>query len=275
MSTVKTKFTLHNNHKDFKLGISQVTSKSVLPYTYRMNPIMLILSTVTSIAIFMLIVFGILGFLVDRFLFNHFSEVVDAQIIACEVQYSSKGGYTPKLTYSYVWNQTSFTDTALMMGAHNNPDFCENTLNKTIAIRVLTPNPKRTQPLLAEASTLPLEGVIIIVVVLIGLLIFRDAVYESAESVMLHISAAIAPRRLNREGIILEGEIIYVVGFFSEPPKPYPYVIGVIYRFENADKQQLTGYAEARRDDLKDSELPPIGTPVAVLYADDHAHMML
>jgi hypothetical protein len=72
---------------------------------------------------------------------------------------------------------------------------------------------------------------------------------------------------------VLQGEITAINGH-----TPYPsgtYYIQVWYTFETPRKTIVKGFAEAHRQDLKDKELPPVGTPITVVYADNGSHMML
>ncbi len=53
------------------------------------------------------------------------------------------------------------------------------------------------------------------------------------------------------------------------------YYIVVIYTFTTPDQRTITGEQIRIREDLRDKPLPPDGTPIRVLYADDNTHVML
>ena len=53
------------------------------------------------------------------------------------------------------------------------------------------------------------------------------------------------------------------------------YYIVVSYAFMNARQRVVNGKQIREREDLRDKPLPPIGTAIRVLYADDDTHVML
>ena len=80
--------------------------------------------------------------------------------------------------------------------------------------------------------------------------------------------------KLRRMGNLLDGEIVKVE---REEPREFhgPHYVIVTYKFETPDGRTLTRTMKNERHDLRNQDLPGVGTPVIVLYANDHAVIML
>jgi len=91
--------------------------------------------------------------------------------------------------------------------------------------------------------------------------------------------------QLVKTGVILNGTIANIrikEQRFSYRDKDFQmkeyrgtYYIVVTYTFKTPDQRMISGEQIRIREDLRDRPLPPIGTPIRVLYADDHTHVML
>ena len=80
--------------------------------------------------------------------------------------------------------------------------------------------------------------------------------------------------KLRRTGTLIDGEIVKVER--EEPRELHgPHYVIVTYKFETPDGRNLIRMMKNERYDLRNQNLPGIGTPVVVLYANDHAVIML
>jgi hypothetical protein len=94
-------------------------------------------------------------------------------------------------------------------------------------------------------------------------------------------TAAAARRRLIRDGTVLPGRIAACTArhettaeaAFGEVTRSY--LVAVDYRFTTPAGQELTGYDEYDRPDLRHAELPEADAPVRVLYLDDRNYALL
>ncbi len=92
-------------------------------------------------------------------------------------------------------------------------------------------------------------------------------------------------QRLRLTRTVIDGELIslewrgYDYSYRDRMFRKYTvidYVITARYQFVSPTTGNvITGRVQRKRRDLKRVPLPPLGTPVRVLYADDEAHMML
>lgn len=92
-------------------------------------------------------------------------------------------------------------------------------------------------------------------------------------------------QRLRLTRTVIDGELIslewrgYDYSYRDRMFKKYTvidYVITASYQFVSPTTGNvITGRIQRERRDLQRVPLPPPGTPVRVLYADDEAHMML
>lgn len=81
-------------------------------------------------------------------------------------------------------------------------------------------------------------------------------------------------RWLARNGRILEGKVVKCDGRMAGSKHRY-FRLMVQYQFLSPSGLTLSGKQDARRDDMRYKLRPGPGTPVAVLYADDHNYKML
>jgi hypothetical protein len=265
MSTVKT-FTLHENYKDFKPSQTEISLETLVPYSAQ-GPIGCLLPLLMFAGLmFITCIATIYHETGVPLLFQHFSQETVAQVIVCQVSETKPNNYVLQLAYSYTWNSRPLVGQANLYG--HNPEGCASYLNQTIAIRVLEPDPNQTR---IAAQMSPAILLTFIAVVMGGFGAY--GVYLFLYVIILRIRVRFSHPRLTRAGILLEGEILSVRGY--SPNKTRDYVVLVKYGFETPRKKYLKGYVEAKRNDLSATSLPPVGTPVAILYADDHAHMML
>lgn len=79
---------------------------------------------------------------------------------------------------------------------------------------------------------------------------------------------------LRRQGEIRDGEVIQCLGK-KEGQSKHGLVVSVRYKFLSPQGIELAGKQVALRNDLIGKPLPEPGTPVTVLYANDHIHCIL
>lgn len=269
MSTVKTKFTLHEDYKDFTSGATQLKQDTLVPYSSQGSPGCSLLLSAGAIIMMIMMVFWATYEIAFPFLFQHFSAETTAQVIECEVKKSDRTRST-WLTYTYTWNGRPMTSSASV--SYGSTD-CNEYLNQMYTIRVLIPDPSHTSLPIAENSRSTLERLGLIGLAIGVAFATFGAAHKYLRDIVLQLYSKARYRRLLRQSILLEGEIIRIHSY--KPSKTQDTIVSVTYQFQTPHKKSLTGWAEAKRNDLRDTPLPPVGTPVAVLYADDHAHMML
>jgi len=73
--------------------------------------------------------------------------------------------------------------------------------------------------------------------------------------------------RLAKEGVILKAELIKAK---EDTTEDSPFNIRCEYRFTNPRGEVLTGKTSGIRPDVKKKDYPPPGTPMLVLYVNDH-----
>jgi hypothetical protein len=83
--------------------------------------------------------------------------------------------------------------------------------------------------------------------------------------------------RFQREGQILEGEIIYSAGTISSWMRANrnTFIAKIGYRFETPAGRVLRRYVNEPRPDLEGVQLSAPGTPVYILYFNDDDHYLL
>lgn len=116
-------------------------------------------------------------------------------------------------------------------------------------------------------------------VILYGLFFVAAALFILMATALVTSLPAMAraPSRYQRlvdHGLLLDGEIVrarhqIVISRSST------YAIRVVYRFTTPQGRVLKGSQWRDREDLRGRAFPPAGTPVRILYADDHAYRML
>lgn len=94
-------------------------------------------------------------------------------------------------------------------------------------------------------------------------------------------------QNLVSNGILIDGQITRIQvqeakAYVRDKYPPFQlrelrdtYYIHVVYTFTSPDQQVISGEQTRARNDLRDKPLPPVGTPIRVLYADDNTHVML
>ncbi len=83
-------------------------------------------------------------------------------------------------------------------------------------------------------------------------------------------------RRLRQTHRVITGEIIESDGaLYTGYGESSAYHIMVRYQFQSPSGATLAGRQQRRREDLRGQPIPPSGTPVRVLYADDDVYVML
>jgi hypothetical protein len=76
--------------------------------------------------------------------------------------------------------------------------------------------------------------------------------------------------RLQKKGTVIVGELISIDGTEKDSV-----IVTFRYKFMSPKNRWLYGAEKAHKKHLSSIELPGVGTPITVLYADDHAYTML
>jgi hypothetical protein len=266
MSDIKTKFTLNPNYKNFAPQATQIELAT--------------LSDVDNLGLFcllipflILIAFCFVGLAViaalsigRETLFKYDSQIITAQVMNCEIGYV-EGRAFPRLNYTFkVENQTYKGNVS-----DRNIDrySCENyPSDTTLQLRYLRSDPRFSR----ETDYRDDYSSFFSTVTCIGSMIMLWITMSLSRALYRYLEATSIAGQLKRTGILLEGELVSIRGMFRAKGS---YVVVAHYKFMSPHSSLITGYSEAHRSDLKGSPLPLIGTPVTILYADDHSHMML
>jgi hypothetical protein len=265
MSDIKTKFTLHTEYQDFMPGVSHLDFKTLSPGCMTMG--CLLPMTLVSVGISFFLAYMIYGFSVVPLFIHVFGQDVTGSMIDCRMSENKDGSMkVSSYTYTYSWDNQEFKRVHANFNGEDGD--CNQDLNQPISIRVLPFNPVASRPSadISGLSTMSLSvwGVgVIMILGTFGLCLIH----------VRYVQARIIYPRLTQNGILLEGEITRISG--DTPSKSNQYFVSVKYQFQSPTGRILKGRAHAHRQDLRGKDLPPVGTPVTILYADDSAHMML
>jgi hypothetical protein len=277
MIDAKNSFILHHEYKHFTPGTSELVFDTLIPYENEVKKeggwwaviglfLILLLPFVMSL-------FFIYNTLIIPLLFERFSTETTGQVVDCRIA-ERKIGDVPIITYAYTWNNRAYRGSSDIVGAGTSD--CSAYQNQTLTIIVLSVDPARSFPKIAQTPYFHSQESAL----LAGSLFLAFAsllfAFQFLQTVLIYRRVGrIFPRLKN--GTLLPGKILKVSGYRTKNIigyRPRVYVVTVTYEFETPSKRRLTGRAQAIRPELKD-DFPPVGTPVSVLYADDHAHMML
>jgi hypothetical protein len=271
VSSVKSKFTLHPDYKNFNPGISKLDFKSLsLVYNIFGCFGMLIPLFSCSFMFVMSCWLATFGVVQDQ-LFLLDGTTTTAQVTKCRIE-KSKNVSNPNVDYIYVVNGQIYTDHYNSLA---NQKTCEEYPEGT-SLQILYLSADPTNSRIIEPGTQKAQaetGFVYGVMVFMALFCLHFVVW-SGRSIWRYLRAKRIYQRLLTNSILLEGEITSIRG--EERAKSSGcYIVMVRYQFESAHGKRLKGYSEALRNDLKGVALPPVGTPVTVLYADDGAHTVL
>jgi hypothetical protein len=273
MSDAKNPFILHPEYENFIPGSSELKFNTLFPYGYEVKEaseggwgcLLLIFLGLLAGVIASLVVIYIT--LIAPILFELVGEETTAQVVDCQVQ-PRKSGAVPHITYTYTWNNRELSGASTLVGSTNAD--CTPYLHQSLAIVVLPFAPTQSYPVI-KTPYYELERMSM----LVGSLFLGGCAFYLLYRLLYAIFLDWRYKRIFprlQQGILLEGEILKITGHIGY--KPPVHFVTVTYGFETPSKNRLTGQAQVTREDLKNN-LPPIGTPVTVLYADDHAHMMV
>lgn len=275
MSDAKQPFILHTEYETFTPGSSPLIFNTLLPYRYEVNLrgegmwfwvwvglSMMLFGLIASSA-------GIYLFGVQPFIYEHYSQEISAQVVSCRIKTYAKSGDVPILTYTYRWENQEFTRSA---GITGHKETCSDYLDQAISVRVLTIDPGQSRPTFAWARYFDAIMLAAFCVFILLDCVSLYGVYFLLRLLLAYWRAKRMYPRLQQATTILTGEILRVSGHMNT--KPPEYVVKVNYTFETPQQRRLTGWVEVVREDLRD-KLPPAGTPITILYADDNAYTIL
>jgi hypothetical protein len=271
VSSVKSKFTLYPDYKNFNPGISKLDFKS-LSLVYNIFGCLGMMIPLLSCSFMFVMSCWISTFgVVQDQLFLLDGTMTTAQVTACRIE-KGKNGSNPNVDYTYVVNGQIYTD------HHNslaNQKTCEEYPEGT-SLQILYLSADPTNSRIIEPGTQKSQaetGFVYGVTVFMALFCLYFVVW-SGRSIWRYLRAKRIYQRLLTNSILLEGDITSIRG--EERAKGSGlYIVMVRYQFESPHGKRLKGYSEALRNDLKGVALPLVGTPVTVLYADDSAHTVL
>jgi hypothetical protein len=257
MSDVKSKFTLYAEYKDFVPRKTPIVFKSLSP---RLNSVSQCLPmafiTFFILPLFLFWLIGSIGMKLTQDRFVREGNELTGIITSCAPVKSTQN---VRVYYSYTFSSVRFSDSQILNGP------CEN---------YVAGDSMKISPGGANQLIVPFMMICGIPLVLLFL-------YQYVKTFIDFFYAWPNRSRLRTKGVLLEGEITSISDNKHKLRTRRPlertttYRIFIEYQFETPRKKILTGYTEAHRQDLLYQPLPPVGTPVTVLYADDHTHLML
>ncbi|GAB4522182.1 MAG: hypothetical protein OHK0046_34440 [Anaerolineae bacterium] len=202
--------------------------------------------------------FGMALFVHQNWLYNTRSTWTTGKVQSCTVNNVREEPSSIYVSYTYQVDGTAYSTFKQLQFKH-----CDDHMtNAAIRIQYLSNSPAVSRlegeqapfalPALAAAFTGALG--------LAGLMVWQmiqSQVYVRRQ------------RRLRGGTLTLDGKIVSVRR--EQRWRSRAHYLVVTYRFTTLDGREVTRKAEAFRPDMIHSALPAAGTPVTVLYADDHA----
>lgn len=263
MSTIKTKFTLHREYKHFIPGVTPLnfgTLGSSCGVMGCLLPVALFYTVFACAMVFILYEFN-----VKPLVFRVLGREVSARVIGCDVitgKHDAEIGVSYR--YSYTWSGVSYSDTGRVYGEGLSD--CQQ--SESVTVDILPANPDVT--LLAKYTLQ--DSFMAGLILMMGLFVIFGALAMGYGYIQYIRNSWMYPR-LVKSGVVREGYITHISG--ETASKSRSYWVSLKYQVKSPTGKVLKGSGRAHRQDLEGKQLPPVGTPVAVLYADDHAHMVL
>jgi hypothetical protein len=192
---------------------------------------------------------------------------IEVTVTSCEEHYTKDNEQYPVVTY-YYWISGTHYEGGETFDSSTSCDFFYP--NSVVNALYLPSNPHESRIIGYEPSL----GTRLKDSLLVGFILF--IVWGSVVFTLAIIKYTIDKRRFRRlwqHGILRDGEIIAAKSKLVGRASSYYAVI--TYRFQTPKGHTLTGKQSRHREDLRHTGLPPVGTPIYVLYADDDTHVML
>lgn len=192
-------------------------------------------------------------------------------ITSCHMQRWGKNSHAPRVSYIYTVNGVEYSDIKLI--PRNNIN-CDNFPAETLLDGVFIKSNPSQSKITAPISNYEWGGMVnaYFGLTMITFIFVLGSVYMPIAA----IRSFIGTRRYNRllkNGQRLQGEIVTIKGEKRGTEKKFH--VEVVYQVVTPEGKTLTGKQSKQRQHLTTDSLPAPGTPVWVLYADDHAHVML
>jgi hypothetical protein len=174
------------------------------------------------------------------------------------------------VTYVYTVNNTDYTAYHIVAKRYAHcGQFLEG---MQVDILYKADNPTHSQmsqsiPLFSIAILTPL----VICVIPMFLFLFAFGIY----CVVIEIYARYKYHHLRKSGILLEGEVVKSEYKTGQSKRGEYYVLNVTSEFETPDGRILTRTFRGKAEDSTSRAIPPAGTRVMLLYANDRAVIML
>lgn len=269
---VKAKFTLDPAYRSFMPGKTTLKFETLSPLT-DVSCGCAALVMMVLLPVFLLVITALLYKAGEDVLFQLDGRDITASVTTCEMRRHAQRIKTPFVTYTYEVNGSTYSgDSPLPRIAFD----CDRyPVGTPLPVRYTALNPSQSRVLMDGIYPPALESLLLdLFIVVCGIPFLLAIFYGGIRSVIQYRHSKKIYPRLAQEGILLEGEITAIRGEERGKSVKNYYVI-VEYAFLSPGKHRLTGQVEAIRGELQGKELPPIGTPVTILYADDNAHVML
>lgn len=267
----KSKFLLNPEHRNF------VPRKSKLKFEVLdggddwgcgCSSMMLLFFIPASLMLPLVFLFGIWSY----WSFEVSGVDVIATVTECQMQEHGENYFEPAIVYTYMLDDETYKNRhTVLWRAVNCGDF---PVGSNLEAQYLLDDPSQSRITDADAKAtlfwrvFQYGGLICGAIMMIGFTIY------GISGVIKYIMARRSYPLLRKKGILLEGEIVN-----AEHQKRGEYenfhFVKITYEFETPDGRILTRSLSRRREDLKDKELPAVGTPITVLYADDYAVIVL
>jgi hypothetical protein len=272
MAAAQDTFTVHPEYENFIPGTSKLIFSHLIPYRYEVKAggglkvTILFYSMMLVVAVAALI--ALYATVVIPFMLDHYSQKTTGQVIDCRMK-EGKNDNIPVITYAYRWNDTPFINEASILGRDRGD--CSRYRGQSLIVMLLPSQPERSFPTIAQSDTASIEQFCIASGLLflggnafffLGQGLYTLFLYRRAKRIYADL----------QQGILLEGRIEWIKGYMNN--KPHVYLASIVYSFETPAKRRIKGWAHVARGDTP-SYLPPAGTPVTVLYANDHAYTVL
>jgi hypothetical protein len=269
MSNVKVKFTLHTHYKNFGLSQESLQLK-ILSLLKDIGSLIRLFTKLLVLGCILLVInIWVVNSVIQDQLFLHHGLDTAVKISNCTKWYGSKGGRTAStLDYVYNINEQVYSGSIYLTNpwAWACEDYPIGTYLRAV---YLDSNPSTLR--IKEFSASPLGEVVKYLCVIV---ISLAAIPFMRRSASKHLKLYLQKRQkklLFKHGLLLEGEIVSIQG----SRQGSDFMVVVNYQFVSPTQNTVGGYASAHRRDLNSTNLPPIGTPIAILYMDDKTYMML
>jgi hypothetical protein len=113
------------------------------------------------------------------------------------------------------------------------------------------------------------------IILLCAIPLFSIISLLGAGSIVIEFQARYQHRLLRREGILLYGEVVTAEYEKGQTGSGNSYTLKITAEFETPDGRLISRVFEGKTENFISRVLPQPGTPVQLLYANDHAVIML